>query len=169
MSLTFSQGVRVESIQNREIKSLFEYWQALSPAGSAALKDAFDPTHLPCSVWPRLFMIDVPAAGGDYRFRLLGTYIVGAVGRDFTGNRLIEPDIPGIARSVTFSLLMRLTGGDGVQHYVGPPSFPPSRRFSSHEQLILPLHDGEGRVNAVIGGIDYLGFTTAGLFSHAYN
>ena len=150
--------VRVDDIQHPLLKNLFEYWQALASAEGVARKSAFDPVELPTQLWGRLFIIDLSDEGKRRRLRLMGTYIIAAVGQDFTGWRLAEHDIPGITGSITYQLLEKLIAEARPQYFVGSPAFPATRHLRSHEQLVLPLTTDQGSLSAAVGGIDYVGF-----------
>ena len=157
----FKQGIR-----HPLLKLLFEHWEALEAPGGIALKSRFDPIDLPAALWPRLHMIRIPEDDSTCRNAVLGGYVVGAVGRDFTGRRLLDSEIPGVTRSVTYGLLQRLLADPVPQYHFGPSRFARASRFAAHEQILLPLADATGRVNAAIGALDYHGFSF-GLFDPA--
>src|SRR5262249_45721205 len=107
-------------IQNPLLKSLFAYWQSLRRKDGVARKRDFDPLDLPAKVLPRIFMIDVQRAAPNYRFRLLGTYLVEAHGHDYTGCALVDSEVPGFSQSKTMELLPILRETSEPQHYRGP-------------------------------------------------
>jgi len=70
-------------------------------------KRDIDPTEIPRKVLPHLQLIDVIDGGARFRFRLVGTAVVNAYGKDYTGRYADElfPDdrlnfIQGIYRTV---------------------------------------------------------------------
>lgn len=155
-------------IRHPLLAELFDYWNGLREDTALPLKSRFDPVQLPASLWPRLHMIDVPADGGVCRNRVLGTYVAEAVGFDFTGQPLTEEHIPGVSGSITYTLLQQLLTSAEPQHYYGPSRYAGTRRFATHEQLLLPLFGDDGRTVAAVGALDYTGFT-AGMFMHREN
>lgn len=165
--MPITTGSRVlAAIECETIKAVVEYWQALGSSGGIALKSAFDPVALPPAAWPRLFMVEKPHGETAFRLRLMGTYVVGAIGTDFTGCRLLEAEIPGIMRSVTFNLVSRLFDANETQHYRGAPTFPLSLQYQLHEQVVLPLYGDASDIVAAVGAIDYAGFS-GGILSFA--
>ena len=154
-----------ERIRHPLLKELYEYWKGLGASGGTPLKSRFDPVDLRAALWPRLHMIEIPEDGDVARNRVLGTYVVAAVGLDFTGKRLSDSDIPGMTSSVTYALLQRLMVTGEPQHYFGPPNFGATGRFATHEQVLLPLSDEAGRIVGAVGALDYPGFTPV-LFDH---
>ena len=155
----------IDRIRHPALKRLFGYWIKLSGTDAIALKSEFDPVDLPAELWPRLHMIDIAEDETICHNRLLGTYVVDAVGFDFTARPLIDAEIPGVSNSVTYELLQKLRGSSEPQHYYGPANFGQATRFAAHEQILLPLFDKGGRIVAAIGALDYQGFTP-GLFAH---
>ncbi len=152
-------------IRHPLLRLLFKHWITFKSFDGFALKSKFDPVALPTELWPRLHMIDIPQHETVCRNRLLGTYVVDAVGFDFTGRRLVDAEIPGMSRSVTYGLLEKLRTSSKPQHYYGPANFGQAKRFAVHEQILLPFFDEGGRIVAAIGALDYQGFT-ADLFAH---
>jgi len=166
MSQATGQSSVKALVQHPLLKELYEYWERAGASGGRALKSKFDPVDLPAALWPRLHMIDVPERRvGSCRNRLLGTYVVDAVGKDFTGRRLVDDEIPSVSTSITYRLLQQLLASAQPQHYLGPPSFELSNRFAAHEQILLPLFDGAGALVVAVGALDYQGFEP-GLFDH---
>ena len=159
-------GSLAAHIRHPLLKDLFAYWQKIATSDGIIPKGKFDPVDLPAALWPRLHMIDIPEQNAPMcRNRLLGTYVVDAVGFDFTGRRLIDAEIPGVSCSVTYKLLEKLLAASEPQHYFGPPSFAMADRFATHEQILLPLTDETGGITAAVGALDYQGFSP-GLLNH---
>ena len=154
-----------DRIRHPLLRHLFDYWSSLTSSNGFALKYQFDPVDLPAELWPRLHMVDIPHDSPICHNRLLGTYVVDAVGLDFTGRPLIDSEIPGISKSITYQLLEELRASGQPQHYHGQANFALACRFTRHEQILLPLFDENGGIVAAVGALDYQGFT-AGLFAH---
>src|SRR3546814_2121557 len=70
---------------------LARLWQAKRPGRAVTARRDLDPGDL--QPWfGDLLIADVLDAPRDFRFRLFGTNIANAVGRDLTGRRLSDPD-----------------------------------------------------------------------------
>ena len=141
--------------KNEHIQALFAYWDALPKFLDSPRKTDFDPVDLAVKVWPRLFMVDILEGQNEYRLRLLGTYLVEAYGRDFTGARFVDSEIPNVTRSQTYRLLGDLVATQKPQHYLGPTEFRFITDYAICEQILLPLVDDKGRIAHVVGAIDF--------------
>lgn len=131
------------------------YWDHLARVRSIPFRRDFSPLELPGKVWSRLFLVDIIRDGQSYRIRLMGEYIVSALGHNYTGCEFVESQIPGCQDMVTLRLLRRLTMTMLPQHYFGPTSFRTADWYSDVEQIIMPLCDDDGRLSVAIGAIDY--------------
>ena len=154
-----------ERIRHPLLKELFRYWSQLRASDGMARKSRFDPADLSTALWPRLHIVDIPRGDAVCRCRLLGTYLVDAIGRDFTGQPLADAAVPGISGSITYELLQKLRSNGEPQHYYGPPKLPLATQIAMHEQVLLPLHDEGGGVIAAVGAVNYEGFRPS-MFGH---
>jgi len=68
---------------------LYEYWRSVSPPGSLPGRQHFDPAAV-VKLLPRLWLLDVQREPFRLRYRLAGTRIVEAIGREVTGQWLDE-------------------------------------------------------------------------------
>lgn len=72
-----------------KIRELFDYWQSIHPESGLPGRQHLDPMDIP-QLLPNVWMIDVKQDPPCFRFRLVGTEIVKAMGRDVTGLSLGE-------------------------------------------------------------------------------
>jgi hypothetical protein len=72
------------------LKALMAYWQRRRPAADRLPGRAdIDPADIP-ALLPHVFLVDVRRAPRAYRYRVFGTELVEAYGRDITGKSLDE-------------------------------------------------------------------------------
>jgi hypothetical protein len=145
----------LENIRNRHIAEVYTYWRSLAPSNALPAKSSFDPIGLPPAALPRVFMIDNLVGSSNYRLRLLGSYLVNAYDRDFTGHDLIDSQIPNVTRSRTFRLLNEMLSTRLPQYDIGPTVFRFNDRYTTVEQVLLPLTDEAGCIAFAVGAVDY--------------
>jgi hypothetical protein len=143
------------AILRPELRAIWDLWHRLPRTGPFPAKSAFSPHLPPPQALPRLFLIDIGATG-TFRVRLMGTYLVSALGRDFTGQPMDERTMPGFTSSVAHQLLTAMQALPRPLHYLGPTSFRTSDHYRECEMVLLPLVDAMGVVAHAIGAIDYL-------------
>ncbi len=146
------------------LAQVLEYW--LRRRGERALprRRDIDPLDLP-KLLPHLQLVET--AGGRFRYRLVGTRIVRAFGRDHTGAYLDElyPDDRGRLAADVFRLVC-----DKRQ-----PIFARSRYFTTRDvdiianRLYLPLSEDEASVSLILGALTfkYGSELAAGQWAHA--
>jgi hypothetical protein len=61
------------------------YWMCKRGSRSMPRKADIDPTEIPARLLPNLQIIEVIGGGARFRYRLVGTALVDAYGKDFTG------------------------------------------------------------------------------------
>jgi hypothetical protein len=143
------------SPQHASLRQLLDYWQRLKRDRSMPHKREFDPVDLPPRVLPRLFLIEFLEGAANYRLRLMGTYLRDTYGREFTGCRLVDDEMPGVTRSMTYQLLGVMARTGEPQYSLGPNRFRFFDTYFLVEQLLLPLADDSGRLAFAIGAVDY--------------
>lgn len=86
------------------------YWTGKRSGRSMPRKRDIDPIEIPPKILPNLQIIDVIDGGARFRYRLIGTALVDAYGKDFSGRIVDElfPDdrldfVQGLYRSVCTS------------------------------------------------------------------
>ena len=143
------------SPRHASLRQLLDYWQRLKRDRRMPCKREFDPLDLPPRVLPRLFLIEYLEGAANYRLRLMGTYLRDAYGREFTWRRLIEEEMPGVTKTMTYQLLGVMMKTGEPQYNLGPDRFRFFDTYSLVEQVLLPLADDNGRLGFAIGALDY--------------
>jgi hypothetical protein len=124
------------------------YWRSLAPAGVLPPYRAFDVVQVPRDLLPFLVLLDVLDGGRDFRYRVIGTGVVQAVGRDFTGETVTEyrhrHEPPAVAEG--YRRICATSTGDlyhGTLDSVG-------KEFIAYERLALPLAGEDGSVAYIL-------------------
>jgi hypothetical protein len=127
---------------------LYDYWLARRLGREVPLRAAIDPVAIP-DLLPHLFIAE-RAGEDDFRYRLIGTAMVRAIGRDYTGRRLSELPVGtalALAREL-FGPVMR----DGVPVYSQGPFRWPDREHRWTARLYLPMSSDGTRVDMALNG-----------------
>ena len=132
------------------LRALLDYWHRARGARRMPARGDLRPADLP-RLLPHLFLIDVEAEPLRLRYRLLGTALTEAVGRDSTGRYCDEiyppPAMAEIERSYRWIMAHRApvrTPGRAIHNELG---------FYDYEMLHLPLSPDDERVNMTLGAL----------------
>ena len=101
------------------------------------------------------FLTDILPGESNYLLKVHGSYLVNAIGKDFTGCRYVESEIPGCTRSSAYAMLNAISAMGLPQHYLGTTIFRRSDWHKDVEQVMLPLVGDDGCVSSVVGALDY--------------
>ncbi|MBK1667432.1 hypothetical protein CKO28_05230 [Rhodovibrio sodomensis] len=130
------------------LRAFHAYWRGLAPAGAVPAYRGFDVVHVPRDLLAFLLLLEVLDGGADFRYRVVGTGVVDAIGRDFTGETVSEyrhrHEPPGVADG--YRRVCSLQAPDlyqGTLESVG-------KGFIRYERLALPFADDSGRVGHVL-------------------
>lgn len=126
-------------------KLTFDLWQAKQTDGQLPSRESFHPKDLIATL-PSVMLVDVHRHPTDFAVRLVGTQIVGMMGRDPTGMRVA--DMRGGA-----NLVNRFTAAtDKASPYLAVDVETPfkSKEAPTYSVLVLPLADRAGTVNMLM-------------------
>ena len=131
------------------LREALDYWEALPAVNGLPGRSDIDPMKIP-RLLPTTFLVDVEE-NGDFRYRLAGTmvedrYQVGAI------KGLTPRDLMGDAAENVLRPYRRVRD-EGVMFYREATLdwFHQARRFVRYKVLLMPLGDGDGRVDMIIG------------------
>jgi hypothetical protein len=79
----------LEDCRDPMLEGALAYWRRLVPGGALPRRRDIDPAQIP-RLLPHLQLIDVVDAGARFRYRLVGTALVAAFGKEYTGKYLDE-------------------------------------------------------------------------------
>jgi hypothetical protein len=120
------------------VRRLYGYWHELRPGpGLLPGRQHFDPVDV-SDLWPDLWMVDRDRGTGQFRYRLVGTGIVRAMGRDVTGWPLDEAHRNEEAYPAYAHCLARLAVGEAswLRGHLWRPADP---EIDEGEVLLLPM------------------------------
>jgi hypothetical protein len=120
-------------------RRFYRYWRSIHPRpGLLPGRQHFDPVEVP-DLLAGIWLLDVLRSPLRLRYRLCGTGMVGAVGRELTGLWLDEAS-PGTLITADCLARGRRLVQDGVPSWrKGPPRLWSHRDFDLVETLLLPL------------------------------
>jgi len=122
------------SFEDRRLGQLLDYWRALPRTGDLPAVETIDPAAL-VFILGWLMIIDPIDGGVDFSYRLYGTNIVEATGRDLTGCKLSDsfPQVAAFASAVYRDAMLH-------RRPVLTRHTPPRQIMVSRwERLILPF------------------------------
>jgi PAS domain-containing protein len=124
---------------HRRTLRLYHYWLSIRPPeGGTPRRRAFDPVAVP-DLLPGIWLLDVQREPFRLRYRLAGTGIVEAIGREVTGQWLDEAH-PHIRGNTQFFDRYRKVVETGVPSWrKGKPSLWTNCDFGTIENLLVPL------------------------------
>jgi len=137
---------------NPILEAALAYWRRLRHGGSLPRRRDIDPSEIP-RLLPHLQLIEVVEGGARFRYRLVGTALVTAFGKEYTGKCLDE-----------------LFGGDRLAHasHVYATVCAQRRavflrnRYSTTRnidlmasRLYMPLSDDGASVNVIFGALTF--------------
>jgi hypothetical protein len=133
-----------------KIAAIHAYWNSHRPApdrlpGRAAL----DPTDIP-SLLPHIFMLDVLERPLRFRYRLVGSKLVMAGGRELTG-RLMEEVHPNLLLTEPYADYPACVREHRVGWRRGGTVFDWGREHVLIERIVLPLAADSRSVDIILG------------------
>ncbi|EDP63079.1 hypothetical protein BAL199_29917 [alpha proteobacterium BAL199] len=139
------------SIEAPVLRRLFEYWKNKS-AQQRPCRSDIDPLEIGVDI-PNVILLDILHDPLRFRWRLLGSCIVDATGRNVTGKRFEDiyphPVLVDVMRVFSRSALTGLP----IRH-VGTGRFA-DRDYLAYESVHLPLFDARGNVEMIMGGLHF--------------
>jgi len=140
--------------RNPELRGLLAYWVSIHPEDRLPARRDFDPLKVRKAL-PNIVLTDVERDPYRFRIRLMGTAVVAAMQRDFTGRYLDEvwPD----ARNqllVRHRVEVAETGLPNYRYGLSPTPF--RLGFAPLERVFLPLAEDGERVDMILSMIAYM-------------
>jgi hypothetical protein len=131
-------------------REFFAYWERKAPPGRLPGRQHIDPGEMP-RLLPGIVLYDVVRDGRNLRFRwrLVGTSVVAAVGADHTGQFVDEVILDPAQRAALQRALAEVVRTRAPRFWRTPISYP-GREFVALERLALPLASDGETVDVVI-------------------
>ncbi len=145
----------LDTITQWQLKDLLAYWLKIHPKDKIPSRQIFDPMSIP-KVLPYITMTDVERDPFRLKFRLLGTAVNNAFGREFTG-KYFDEEFPNYATSVGYLQRKNVAETGLPEHYVGQGKLRYNLDFKSVEWVLLPLASDGHTPDVIISAISYGG------------
>lgn len=136
------------------MREFLAYWLSVHPGASLPGRRHFDPLEIPRGL-PHLVLTDVERDPWRFRIRLMGTAVVSAFDRDFTG-LYIDETVPGMAESLAVRHRIEVAETGLPSYRYGTTSVPFRLGFAPLERVYLPLASDGERVDMILGMAIYL-------------
>lgn len=118
---------------------LYHYWRSIRPRpGLLPGRQHFDPIEVP-ELLPGMWLLDVARNPFRLRYRLCGTGVVGAIGREVTGMWLDEAHPRALAATDCAARCRRLVEDGTPSWRKAPPRLWTQGDVGMVETLLLPL------------------------------
>lgn len=129
---------------DERVRQLYEYWRGIHPAGDGLPgRQHVDPTAMPASLLPFIWLADVQREPLRFRYRLLGTEHVRVLGTDHTG-RWIDEAFPRFLGSAAYAQYVDVVERGVAGYRRGDTMIILPKDYRSMERLLLPLaRDGK--------------------------
>ncbi|WP_321389819.1 PAS domain-containing protein [Emcibacter sp.] len=146
----FKHPIKVSDIPPQELQELFLLWQNIRGDKSMPCRKDFRPAAVP-SLLPNVSLVDVENDPRRYRFRLVGTATVKAMGRDVTGQYMDQ--IPGMmTMKERYDWLVE---NKTPYLYKGQLVWS-EKSFLDYYAIGLPFSEDDSTVNLIMYGMYYL-------------
>lgn len=130
------------------VRRLFDYWRSIHPGGGGLPgRQHVEPMDL-AEILRWLWLVDVQREPLRFRYRLIGTAHVKAMGRDITGLWTDEA-FGGFHEKAGYAF--RAVAGGEVRYCRRVPEFPIGREYAHIESLLLPLARDGLTVDMMLG------------------
>jgi hypothetical protein len=126
---------------DERLDAFYRYWRSRCGGRSMPSRADIDPIDIPPRLLPNLFLIDVVDGGARFRYRLVGTDVVGTLGWDPTGGFVDEINQSPPYRDYIMALYRRIVGSRlpsfSMSHYPRPAR--PDGGYHATQRLMCPL------------------------------
>lgn len=153
---SYVEGKRLqEQIEQWQVKLVLNYWLDVHPVTHLPGRRDIDPVRIPKAL-PYISMTDVETNPFRLRFRLIGTAINNAFGRDFTGEYFDEA-FPDYENALGYQQRKEVFETGLPIHYVGQGKLKYNLDYASIEWILLPLATDGENVDIVFAALSYGG------------
>lgn len=142
------------SIRDGTMRDLMRYWLRIHPGTQLPARRDFDPAAVPQAL-RSISLTDVERDPWRFRLRLMGTSVVQAFGRDFTGQYLHEA-LEGFERSYTYTHRVEVAESGLPSYRHGFGTLPFKLDFAPIERIYLPFASDGAAVDVILGMTVYL-------------
>lgn len=147
---TIDTELRFESA---ELGRLHDHWLRIRGERKMPRREDLDPLDIP-DLLPYVALIDVECAPRRFRWRLIGTHITRAMGRDRTGNYFDEA-YSGKVLDDLMAVYERVVQSRTPIRHFGRPTFA-DKAYSNYESTHLPFSESDESVDIILVGLVFL-------------
>ena len=124
------------------LKEAYTLWQRLRGERALPSRGDLDPVQVPTAMLPHMQLLDIePGPPVRYRWRLIGTHITGALGRDSTGKYWDELYVDATLKSFKKGVEWIQENRRPIRCF-GKSDFA-QKHFQSFEAIEMPLSAGQ--------------------------
>lgn len=153
MSSPFRYEFDPDVSDNPRFQDLVAYWQKKRDERAMPLRKAIDPLELQPHLGS-LVIIECLPGFTDFRYRLIGTEVVAAYGRDSTGKTVRE--LYDTADSEYCACLLKVYHAVATRHVIArlrATLRPVNKNYRLADSLLLPLDGGDGTVRWLLNEV----------------
>lgn len=151
---SFIQGKELlETVTQWQLKQLLQYWLQIHLGTKLPSRKDLDPSNL-VEALPFIAMMDVEQNPFRLKFRLIGTAVNRAFGRDFTG-KYFDEEFEDYQTSVGYQQRKTVAETGLPLHYFGKGKLKYNLDFTTVEWILLPLASNGKDVDIIISAISY--------------
>ncbi|MFC4353467.1 PAS domain-containing protein [Fodinicurvata halophila] len=135
-------------ITSERLLSFHDHWKRLCKGAAMAERSAFDIVEAPRALVGHLILLDVLEGGQDFRYRVVGTHIAEEIGRDFTGETVLEYHARHESREVIdgYAEIVKT----GQPHLYHGSLYDLGRDYVTYERLAVPLTGPGGDIAFIL-------------------
>lgn len=144
----------LDTVRAAKMRALLQYWIAIHPGHALPGRRDFDPAEVPTALG-NLVLTEVERGPYRFRVRLMGTAVVAAMGKDFTG-RYLDEVFPEVQDTLIHMDRVAVVESGLPNYYSGRSSTPFKLDFAPIERIYLPLAADGVTVDQILGMTVYL-------------
>ncbi|WP_022729336.1 PAS domain-containing protein [Fodinicurvata sediminis] len=135
-------------ITAQRLRDFHAHWKNLCNGAAVAERSAFDIVEAPLDLVGHLILLDVLEGGQDFGYRLVGTKVAEEIGRDFTGETVLQYHARHESREVIdgYAEIVKT----GQPHLYQGNLYDLGRDYVTYERLAVPLTDSDGRIAFIL-------------------
>lgn len=146
------RSITPDRVRSKSLRSLLAYWESKErQLGRLPERNDLQPDEM-LPFLPFVSLIEVRRNPLSFRFRLVGTGIVGAMGREAT-NRLVDDDMFGTSTEAVEAFFSIPLDTHGPAYASGEYTVTPSGRQLGFESLLVPLSGNGQVIDMLLGGL----------------
>jgi hypothetical protein len=133
-----------DEISHPTLVEIYRYWADKRRGRAMPNRADIDPTEI-SALLPHIFMVDVERDPLRFKYRLIGTAVVGLLGRDFTGRAVDITNYSEEHAAALRDIFMGVVDTGRPVGWKGNIFYVPGREWMPIESILLPLcMDGNG-------------------------